>query len=80
MSHSYRKIIMTYREIDLIFPIIVLFYGALMTFVLNNEALMNIAQKKFPPGLLQQMQGHRILGIVCLCVGSIWTLQNLWLT
>lgn len=79
MMHGCRKTNMTYQEIDALFPFIVFAYGALLTFVLNNSHLMNIAQEKFPSQLVRQMNGHRILAIVCLFVGSFWSLQSLWL-
>jgi hypothetical protein len=69
---------MTYKELDFLFPFFVLAYGALMTFVLNTPALMRLAEEKFPHELLQQMNMHRTLAVVCLVIGSLWTLQNLW--
>ncbi|MCB0340874.1 MAG: hypothetical protein KDD59_01440 [Bdellovibrionales bacterium] len=69
---------MTYHELDFIFPFIVLFYGALLTFVLHSETLVGLAEKHFPPQLLTQMQGHRLLALICLVVGGVWSLQNLW--
>lgn len=70
---------MTHKELDFLFPFFVLAYGALMTFVLNSPRLMRIAEERFPPPLLQQMNMHRSLGIVCLIVGALWSLQNIWL-
>ena len=70
---------MTYQELDFIFPFIVFGYGALMTFVLNSPFLLKIAEEKFTYELNQQMKAHRGLALICLLVGSIWSLQNLWL-
>ncbi len=70
---------MTYQELDAIFPFCVLAYGAMLTFVLNSPRLMTLAEQKLSPELLRQMNGHRILAIVCLAVGSVWSLQSLWL-
>lgn len=69
---------MTYQEIDFIFPFIVLAYGSMMTFVLNSPRLMELAERRFPPDLLQQMKMHRALGLVSLVIGALWSLQNLW--
>jgi hypothetical protein len=69
---------MTYKELDFIFPFVVLAYGVLMTFVLNSPQLMRIAEERFPTSLVQQMNMHRILGIICLVTGSLWSLQNIW--
>ena len=49
-----------------------------MTFVLNSPQLMQIAEKKFTPDLVKQMNLHRYLAIVCLVIGSLWSLQNIW--
>ncbi|OFZ14493.1 MAG: hypothetical protein A2Z20_00720 [Bdellovibrionales bacterium RBG_16_40_8] len=70
---------MTYKELDFFFPVMVLFYGALMTFVLNSPRLMRIAEERFPQELLQQMNMHRTLGVFCLVIGALWSLQNMWL-
>lgn len=79
MIQLVRKNYMTYQELDALFPFVVLTYGALLTFVLNNDKLMSLAEQKFPSQLVRQMNGHRILAIVCLFVGSLWSLQSLWL-
>ena len=71
---------MTYQELDFIFPFIVFGYGALMTFVLHMPMLMEIAEQRFPQELLAQMKGHRSLAIICLFVGSFWSLQNIWMS
>lgn len=75
---SLRKEGMTYQELDFIFPFVVFAYGAVMTFVTNSKFLMEIAEKRFTPELHQQFNGHRNMGIVCLFVGALWSLQNLW--
>ena len=69
---------MTYKELDFLFPFFVLAYGALMTFVLNMPTLMRIAEEKFPQPLVQQMNMHRTLGVICLVLGALWSLQNIW--
>jgi hypothetical protein len=51
-----------------------------MTFVLNMPPLMRLAEEKFPPELHQQMNMHRPLALICLIMGSLWSLQNLWLS
>lgn len=70
---------MTYQQLDLIFPFFVFIYGAMMTFVLNNQKLMAIARDRFPIDLLKQMNAHRKLAIVCLIIGGPWSLQTLWM-
>lgn len=49
-----------------------------MTFVLNSPQLMRIAEERFTAPIIAQMNMHRGLGIVCLFVGGVWSLQNLW--
>lgn len=69
---------MTYQQLDFVFPFIVFAYGVLMTLVLNSEFLMKLAEERFPQNLVEQMNGHRVLAVICLFVGGIWSLQNLW--
>ena len=70
---------MSIEKLDLLFPFFVFAYGGLMTFVLNNPDLMELAENRMPHTVLQQMRGHRVLALICLGVGSLWSLQNLWL-
>lgn len=70
---------MTIQQLDAIFPYFVFFYGALLTFVLHNDFLTNLAKEKFPPQLVAQMNGHRALALCSLFVGGLWSLQHLWL-
>lgn len=67
------------NELDFIFPFFVLAYGALMSLVLNTPFLMELAEKHFPQPLQVQMKSHRVLALICLVVGTVWSLQNIWL-
>jgi hypothetical protein len=67
------------QTLDLIFPFFVFAYGALVTFVLNLPVLMDLAERRLPGTLVQQLAAHRILALVCLVAGAVWSLQNLWL-
>ncbi len=69
---------MTIHELDFIFPFFVLGYGALVTFVLNMPVLMERAEHRLPQEWLRQIQAHRILALVSLIGGGLWSLQNLW--
>ena len=69
---------MTYQELDYMFPFVVFGYGFLMTMILNSEFFLEMAQTKLPPQLYTQFTNHRLLGAVCLVVGGLWSLQNLW--
>ena len=70
--------IMTPQEIDFIFPFVVLAYGVLVSCVLHTPYLMDLAEDRLPAEVLRQMQGHRILALICLGVGGLWSLQNIW--
>lgn len=70
---------MTYQEIDALFPFMIFFYGALLTLVLNQPQLMAIAEQKLPMLWVRQLQKHRYLALICLIIGSLWSLQSLWL-
>lgn len=67
------------EKLDAIFPWVVLLYGFVVTFVLNQEGLMKIAEQRMDGTLLKNLQGHRAIAFVCLIVGGLWTLQNVWI-
>jgi hypothetical protein len=68
---------MTLAQLDFIFPFFMFFYGILVTFVLENKALQRIAaDRHFAP--YQGLVAHRGLAFVCVIVGGLWSLQNLW--
>lgn len=71
---------MTIEQLDLIFPFFVLAYGALVTAVTHIPALIELAETRMPPVLADQLKLHQGLALVCLVVGGIWSLQNIWLT
>jgi hypothetical protein len=70
---------MTPEKLDLLFPYVLLTYGATMTFVLNIRFFADLAERRLPPAITQQINGHRMLSFICLLAGAFWTLQNLWL-
>jgi len=71
---------MTPDKLDLLFPNLIFIYGALMTIVLNTRFFTELAEQRLPYSVNQQIKGHRGLGLFCLVAGSIWSLQNLWLS
>lgn len=71
---------MTPDKLDLIFPNIVLLYGLVMTLMLNTRFFSELAEQRLPYSVSQQLKSHRGLGLVCLLVGAVWSLQNLWLS
>lgn len=72
------ELLLSPQGLDQIFPYFVLAYGVTMTFVLNQPKLIKLSQKVLPHYVHTQMNGHRTLGVICLVVGSVWSLQNLW--
>lgn len=80
MGQKTDKRSMSVEQLDYLFPFVVFAYGAIMTFTLNFPQLMVLAEKHFPQNLLKQMMAHRVLALVSLIVGSLWSLQNLWLS
>ena len=70
---------MTPEKLDLIFPFVVFVYGAAMTLVLHHPFFVELAEQRLPGNILNQIRSHRVLAMVCLAVGSIWSTQNLWL-
>ena len=69
---------MTPEKLDMIFPFVVLGYGAIMTLVLNSPRLSVLAETRLPAALHQQLKAHRGLGLLCLVLGGFWSLQNIW--
>lgn len=64
-------------DLDLYFPYIVLLYGLMMTLVTNLPILGERASDTLSPELLHWFYGHKILGSVCLFVGTLWSIQRL---
>lgn len=69
---------MTVKELDFIFPFVVFGYGAIVTFVLGHSKLVALAEKKLSSEMWTRFQSKRTLAFVCLVVGGLWSLQNLW--
>ena len=67
---------MTVKELDYFFPFFVFAYGVVIT-MLFQTGLISLGKGRIPEVLLQQLQSNRILGLVCLVVGGLWSLQNL---
>ncbi|NJL25834.1 MAG: hypothetical protein HC902_12110 [Calothrix sp. SM1_5_4] len=61
---------MTPEKLDLLFPFLVLGYGVTMTLVLNTPFFADLAEKRLPHPVAQQIRAHRGLGLVCLIVGG----------
>lgn len=70
---------MTIQQLDEIFPFIVFCYGLIIVFVLTNPKLLEMAEKRMPSPVWSQMAQKRPLGLICVVVGGLWSLQNLWL-
>jgi hypothetical protein len=70
---------MTPQKLDAIFPWFVLSYGFIVTFVLNQEGLMKLADQRMDQAFVKNLQAHRRLAFASLIVGALWTLQNLWI-
>ena len=47
------------EKLDLIFPFVVLAYGAVMTVVLNTPLFSDLAERRLPEGITQQIKAHR---------------------
>ena len=68
---------MTIQELDFYFPFFVFLYGFIVSVPLNISSLMELAEKKFPQQMVQQLNAHRKLAMFCLYIGGLWSLQNL---
>lgn len=70
---------MTPEKLDFLFPFFVLTYGAVMTLVLHHPVLVQLSEERLPYTVRQQMRAHRGLGLICLVIGGLWSVQNLWI-
>ena len=69
---------MRLETLDFIFPFVVFCYGILMIFVTENSFLDKLANDRMPD-MRATWRSHKSLAWVCLFVGGLWSLQNLWL-
>lgn len=66
------------ETLDFLFPFLVFFYGTIMALVLENKTLSRLAEERMP-AMGATLRSHRHLAWVCLFVGGLWSLQNLWI-
>lgn len=71
---------MTLTQLDYVFPFVVLVYGFVMTACLNSKWFVKTLEARMPQALSAQVLSHRTLGLVCLLVGALWSVQNLMLS
>ena len=72
--------LMTYQELDYVFPFFVFGYGALMLLVLTNPKLTRLAEDRLPSEVWSQFKVKKAFALVCFVVGALWALQNIWLS
>lgn len=70
---------MSIQALDFYFPFFVMTYGLMVTVVLSLPTLVRLAEQRLSEPILRQLMGHRMLALVCLVCGGLWSLQNLWL-
>ncbi len=70
---------MTLEKLDFIFPFVIFGYGALMTMVWSRPDLIKLGQNQLLGEIWAQIRPKRFLGLLCLVVGGLWSLQNIWL-
>ncbi len=71
---------MNLAQLDYYFPFVVLIYGFAMTACLNSKWFIKNLESRVPQALAAQFISHRTLGLVCLFVGALWSVQNLMLS
>jgi hypothetical protein len=64
-------------ELDQAVPIVAFIYGVVILLITSNAKLMELAQTHFQ--YAEIFRSRRALAFVCLVVGGLWTLQNIWL-
>jgi hypothetical protein len=68
------------QDLDKYFPFIVLIYGMIMTIATHLPLLKQKLREGDNQELLQWFYSHQILGLVCVLVGGLWSLQRLVIT
>ncbi|MCJ8276723.1 MAG: hypothetical protein HRT44_08860 [Bdellovibrionales bacterium] len=63
-------------EVDFYFPFIVLMYGLVMSIVTHGSYFKKMAYQSFNDEMVQWFYGHRMLGLVCLTIGGLWSFQR----
>ncbi len=70
---------MSLQTLDLIFPLVVFFYGLLLLIVLENPFLQKLGDSRMSMAY-SQLRSHRPLAWISFFIGGLWSLQNLLLT
>ncbi|MEK6772599.1 MAG: hypothetical protein AABY64_01550 [Bdellovibrionota bacterium] len=70
---------MSLQTLDLIFPLVVFFYGLLLLIVLENPFLQKLGTSRMSTAYTQ-LSNHRPLAWISFFIGGLWSLQNLLLT
>ncbi len=68
---------MDIAALDKFFPWVVFFYGFLLVVVLENPALVSAMTIRNPEAVAW-LKPRRGLAWICVFVGGLWSLQNLW--
>ena len=71
---------MDIKQLDFYFPFVVLVYGLTMTIVLSSPKLKTVARENLSRDQFQQFFLKKPVALVCLGVGALWSLQNIWLS
>lgn len=69
---------MSVQELDYYFPFVVTAYGLIVTWLTQAEWAQK-AIERLPSDIQARFHGHKGLALICLLVGSIWSLQNVLL-
>lgn len=70
---------MSLEQLDFIFPFVLLFYGVVVSVCANLPVFERIASQSGLEEQYQALKAKQLFGLVCLGLGGVWSLQNLWL-
>lgn len=65
-------------QLDYYFPFIMFIYGSCMSILLSSKMFERLETFGHAE-VYQRLLRHRIPALICLFVGTLWSLQNLWL-
>jgi hypothetical protein len=64
--------------LDFYFPFFIFFYGLVMIVVLENPFFRRLGRERMTQ-YYEQFELHRKVAIFSLCLGGLWSMQNMWL-
>jgi hypothetical protein len=69
-----------HETLDKLVPWTAFVYGVVMVFVFQSPMLLRLAETRIPEPHRSRFLAHMPLAWVCLFVGGLWILQDIWVS